>query len=145
VIGLGADAPFTINTIVAIVAGDDILATALASRGQRTVFAPTDTAFENLEALLNADYCLSIADLDTETIRTVVSYHVANGRRDAEEVIGSDRIRTLNGFLYQTMGTLTDAVGRDSNIIFTDVFADNGVIHAIDEVVLPFAPASACE
>ncbi len=143
--GLGEDAPFTINTIVDIVAGDIALATALSSRGQRTVFAPTDTAFANLETLLNEDFCLSIADLDTETIRTVVSYHVANGRRDAEEVVGSDRIRTLNGFLFQDMGILTDAIGRTSNIIFTDVFADNGVIHAIDEVVLPFAPASACE
>ncbi|MDX1380114.1 MAG: fasciclin domain-containing protein, partial [Xanthomonadales bacterium] len=78
--------------------------------------------------------------------RTVVGYHVANGRRDAAEVLASDQIRTITkNFLWQDMGVLTDNLGREANIVFTDVFADNGVIHVIDEVVLPFAPPSACE
>ncbi len=142
--GLGAEAPFTINTIVAVVAGDPVLANALSRRGQRTVFAPTDEAFGRLEATLNT-LCLSIGDLSTEQLRTVVTYHVANGRRDEGDVLSSDQIRTINGgFLWQSGGTLTDAVGRDSNIIFTDVFADNGVIHVIEDVVLPFVPPSAC-
>ncbi len=149
--GLGDEAPFTINTIVAIVGGDEVLANALTRRGQRTVFAPTDEAFVNLEATLNT-LCYTLfpgnefTQLSTEAVRTVVSYHVANGRREAEEVLASDQIRTINGgFLWQSGGTLTDAVGRDSNIIFTNVFADNGVIHVIDEVVLPFVPPSACD
>jgi len=138
------DAPFTINTIVAIVAGDPVLLDALTRRGQRTVFAPTDEAFDNLVTLLDT-LCLEITDLSTEQIRTVVSYHVANGRRDATAVLDSDQIRTINGgFLWQDMGLLTDNLGREAAIIATDVFADNGVIHVIDEVVLPFAPPSAC-
>ena len=143
---LNADpmAPFTINTIVNVVAGDPILTAALTRKGQRTVFAPTDQAFANLEALLNT-LCLSISDLPVDAIRTVVGYHVANGRRDAAEVLSSDQIRTITkNFLWQDMGVLTDNLGREANIIFTDVFADNGVIHVIDEVVLPFAPPSAC-
>lgn len=145
------EALFTINTIVAVVAGDDVLANALSRRGQRTVFAPTDEAFGNLEATLNT-LCYTLfpdngfTQLSTEAVRAVVTYHVANGRRDADEVLGSDQIRTINGgFLWQSGGTLTDAVGGESNIIFTNVFADNGVIHVIDEVVLPFVPPSACE
>ena len=109
-----------------------------------TVFAPTDEAFANLEATLNT-LCLSIGDLSMEQVRTVVSYHVLNGRRDSGEVLGSDQLRTINGgFLWQSGGTLTDAVGRDANIIYVDVEADNGIIHVIDEVVLPFVPPSNC-
>ncbi len=142
--GLGEDAPFTINTIVGVVAGDPALLDALTRRGQRTVFAPTDEAFANLEATLNT-LCLSIGDLSMEQVRTVVSYHVLNGRRDSGEVLGSDQLRTINGgFLWQSGGTLTDAVGRDANIIYVDVEADNGIIHVIDEVVLPFVPPSNC-
>ncbi|MDX1380134.1 MAG: fasciclin domain-containing protein, partial [Xanthomonadales bacterium] len=54
------EAPFTINTIVDVVAGDPVLTAALSRKGQRTVFAPTDEAFANLEALLNT-LCLSIS------------------------------------------------------------------------------------
>jgi uncharacterized surface protein with fasciclin (FAS1) repeats len=65
-------------------------------------------------------------------------YHVAQGNRDASSVISSYRIRTLQGgILYQSSGVLTDANARTSNIIFTDLFASNGVIHVIDAVVLP--------
>ncbi|NJN43779.1 MAG: hypothetical protein HC806_02910 [Anaerolineae bacterium] len=52
--------------------------------------------------------------------------------------MSSSRIRTLQGgILYQSGGVLTDAKGRTSNIIVTDIFASNGVIHVIDKVVLP--------
>ena len=53
------------------------------------------------------------------------------------------RIRMLGGgFLYKESGstTLVDNLGRSANIIVTDVKAANGVIHAIDAVVLPIAP-----
>jgi transforming growth factor-beta-induced protein len=46
------------------------------------------------------------------------------------------------GFLFKESGsaTLVDNLGRNANIIVTDVKAANGVIHAIDAVVLPAAP-----
>ena len=46
------------------------------------------------------------------------------------------------GFLYKEPGstTLVDNLGRNANIIATDVPAANGIIHAIDAVVLPVAP-----
>jgi transforming growth factor-beta-induced protein len=71
----------------------------------------------------------------------VLLYHVARGRRYAADVLESDRIRTLQrGFLFQDGGTLTDNLNRDANIIVTDVEVANGIIHAIDAVVLPYAP-----
>lgn len=44
------------------------------------------------------------------------------------------------GFLFQNGGTLTDNLNHDANIIVTDVQAANGIIHAIDAVLLPYAP-----
>jgi uncharacterized surface protein with fasciclin (FAS1) repeats len=44
------------------------------------------------------------------------------------------------GFLLQDWGVLTDNLGREATIIVTDVEAANGIIHAIDRVVLPSAP-----
>ncbi|NIV29099.1 MAG: hypothetical protein GWN58_06195, partial [Anaerolineae bacterium] len=41
------------------------------------------------------------------------------------------------GFLQQDGGVLTDRLGREASITQTDVEADNGIIHVIDNVVLP--------
>jgi len=45
------------------------------------------------------------------------------------------------GFLRQSGGVLTDNLGRESEIIVTDVEAANGVIQAINAVGFPYAPA----
>ena len=71
-------------------------------------------------------------------LTNILLYHVAKGRRYAEDVVASDQIRMLNGgFVWQSGGVLTDAQGGESTIIVTDVEASNGVIHAIDSVLLP--------
>jgi uncharacterized surface protein with fasciclin (FAS1) repeats len=122
--------------IAALQAADPAVLNSLASKGQYTVFAPTDAAFVALlgELNLTAGELLSDQDLVTQ----VLLYHVARGNRDASEVLGSSRIRTLEGgFLFQKNGVLTDANGRTANIIGVDNFASNGVIHVIDRVVLP--------
>lgn len=126
---------FTI-LVKAIQAADPAVLKTLDGRGQFTVFAPTDAAFASLldELGLTAEELLSNQALVTQ----VLLYHVARGNRDSAEVLASSRIRTLEGgFLYQSGGVLTDANGRTSNIIDTDIKASNGVIHVIDRVVLP--------
>ena len=122
-----------------VLAADPAVVSTLSDNSQETVFAPTDDAFAELD--LTSD---NIDDLDQATLTTVLLYHVAPGRRYAEDVVSGDRIRTLlkgkKGF-FQVNGTvLTDNLGRTSNIIVTDQEADNGVIHAIDSVLLPVAP-----
>ena len=116
--------------IAAVVAAD--LVDALSGNGQLTVFAPTDAAFAALD--LNAD---NIGDLDQATLTNILLYHVARGRRMAEDVVSSDQIRMLNS--QRTMISVTDegAFINDAQIIITDVPADNGIIHAINAVLLP--------
>lgn len=122
--------------IAALQAADPAVMETLSSKGQYTVFAPTDAAFGALldELGVTAGELLSNQALVTE----VLLYHVATGRRYAEDVVASDQIRMLNGGrVAQEGGVLTDANGRMSNIIAVDVEASNGVIHVIDRVLLP--------
>jgi uncharacterized surface protein with fasciclin (FAS1) repeats len=119
--------------IAAVLAADPVVLEVLSSKGQYTVFAPTDDAFAALGLDEN-----NIGDLDQAALTNILLYHVAPGERMAADVIESSRIRTLSkGFLMQDAGVLTDAQGGMANIILTDVPAGNGVIHVIDAVVLP--------
>lgn len=138
-IEVNSEGPFAgeFDTLIdAVLAADEVVLETLSSRGQYTVFAPTDDAFVALlgELGLTADELLS----DQELVTQVLLYHVARGERDAADVIGSDRIRMLSGgFLSQDGGVLTDNNDREANIVVTDVPASNGIIHVIDTVVLP--------
>lgn len=123
--------------VAAIEAADPAVKTTLDGKGQYTVFAPTNEAFLDLLDELG----VSAEDLlgDQELVTAVLLYHVAHGRRAADDIVSSDRIRTLNrGFLFQDGGVLTDNNGRQATIVGPNAaFADNGVIHVIDRVVLP--------
>jgi uncharacterized surface protein with fasciclin (FAS1) repeats len=141
-IAINSDGPYAgaFDTLIAaVLAADPAVLETLSGNGQYTVFAPTDDAFADLG--FDPD---NIGDLPQDALTQILLYHVAPGRRYAEDVIYSDRIRTLYkgkmGFLFQDSGVLTDNLGRNANIIVTDVEAANGIIHAIDAVVLPFAP-----
>jgi uncharacterized surface protein with fasciclin (FAS1) repeats len=122
--------------IAAVLAADPSIAERLNGRTRSTVFAPTDDAFEAAftELGLTAEQVLN----DKQLLSTVLLYHVVPGTRDAESVIDSSRLRTLQGsFIMQSEGVLTDALGREANIIVTDLRASNGIIHVIDNVILP--------
>ncbi len=116
---------------------------ALDGKGQFTVFAPTDAAFDDLaETALTLGYC-SLLDLPSDAVNEVLLYHVAPGRRDSSDVLSSEQINTLYGEkIGQEAAVLTDAVGRTADLVpgAIDIETDNGIIHAIDAVVLPYLP-----
>jgi len=122
--------------IAAVLAADPAVLARLTGKGQSTVFAPTDDAF--LALGLSPE---NVGTLPQDFLTDVLLYHVVTGRRDAATVLGSTRLRTLQGgILRQSGGVLTDNLGRMATIIATDVPASNGIIHAINAVVLPYAP-----
>jgi uncharacterized surface protein with fasciclin (FAS1) repeats len=113
---------------------------------QYTVFAPTDQAFLNLVAATGVSAETPFADIDAAlgagTVEAVVSYHVTNGRRAANSVlprVGSRTLETLLSgatFSVSPTGVIT-AVGNTANIVGADISASNGIIHVIDQVILP--------
>jgi transforming growth factor-beta-induced protein len=103
-----------------------------------TVFAPTNAAFGNLLTELGAG---GLNDIDSETLTATLTLHVIGGANVlAANLSDNLTVNTLGGELTANVtggATLTDANGRISNIIATDVQTANGVIHVIDKVVLP--------
>lgn len=118
--------------IAALMAADPAVLQKLAGNGQRTVFAPTDAAF----AAIGLDET-NIGTVPQDALTNILLYHVANGRRDAADVTSSTQIRMLNGQFTQISVVNGGAFINDAQIVGTDVFAANGVIHVIDSVLLP--------
>lgn len=133
------------STLVAAVKAADLVET-LNSDGPFTVFAPTNEAFSKLPAgtvenLLKAE--------NKGTLSSILTYHVVAGKFMAADVVkaikdnnGKFVITTVNGekltaHIMNEKVMLQDAKGNSSTIILTDVAASNGVIHAIDTVVMP--------
>ncbi|MEO0375098.1 MAG: fasciclin domain-containing protein [Cyanobacteria bacterium P01_A01_bin.17] len=108
------------------------LVDALKSEGPLTVFAPTNAAFAALpEGALDALLLPENRDLLTQ----VLQYHVVSG-----EVASSDletgSVTTLNGDLAVEVSPEGVAV-NDASVVQADVDASNGVVHAIDGVLIP--------
>ena len=125
--------------IAAVLAADPAVLQTLTGNGQHTVFAPTDSAFLKLGITAdNLDDLLADGTLTVKGLTDILLYHVAHGRRYSGDVLESEQIRMLNrSFVQQAGGVLTDNQDGMSTIIVTDVPAANGVIHAIDAVLIP--------
>jgi len=131
-----ASAAGDFTTLVAAVEAAGLVET-LQGDGPFTVFAPTDEAFATaLEDLgLTAEELLA----DTETLTSILTYHVVEGEVPAADVV------TLDGEEVPTVNGATVAIGvdgetvtvNDATVVATDIFATNGVIHVIDSVLLP--------
>jgi uncharacterized surface protein with fasciclin (FAS1) repeats len=104
-----------------------------------TVFAPTDQAFADL--VVELEGVNSLADIPTATLEATLNSHVVAGSNVLSTSLMNDMMVSTLGdsFTINTTGgaTFTDLNGRTGNIIVTDVQAANGVIHAIDKVILP--------
>lgn len=129
--------------------GSNLLHTLSAPSSDLTVFAPTDAAFGQLAQDLgfagNPANATAVTNfltgaLDAATLRTVLLYHVSAGTQLAADIAAQGSVTTLTGATITTdLPTLIDAEPDliDPSLIQTDVIATNGVIHAIDRVLLP--------
>jgi uncharacterized surface protein with fasciclin (FAS1) repeats len=123
------------NTLVTAVKAAGLVDT-LKSPGPFTVFAPTDEAFakvpkDQLDALLK----------DTAKLKTVLTYHVVEGKLMSTELAQHETLTAVSGgelkidnkrwHLHRNMKV------NGANIIKPDLVVDNGVCHAIDAVLMP--------
>ncbi|AUP81518.1 adhesin [Flavivirga eckloniae] len=106
-----------------------------------TVFAPTNAAFTDLLTELGA---ATLDDIDEPTLKATLDLHAVAGANVLAASLTDDMtVTTLGGDITANVtggATLTDANGRVSEIIVTNVQAANGVIHVINKVVLPELP-----
>ena len=132
-------------TLVEAVTAADLAGT-LNGAGPFTVFAPTNAAFDKIP---EADLQALLQPEQREALQGVLTYHVVPGRIMAADIAsqaeaggGEVELTTVEGgvlTLSESNGqwVITDENGNTSTIAMADVAASNGVIHAIDTVVMP--------
>lgn len=107
------------------------LSDALAQPGPFTVFAPTEAAFAALPQSV-VDALLA----NPEALATVLRYHVAQGRHTAVE-LRTVQPSTIDGRLLTVTMQADGQAVNGALMTATDIAAGNGIIHAIDRILLP--------
>ncbi|MEM8488801.1 MAG: fasciclin domain-containing protein [Bacteroidota bacterium] len=123
----------TFNTLAAALGEADLVKT-LKGKGPFTVFAPTDEAFAKLpkgtvESLLKPE--------NRDQLVSILTYHVVKDRVRAEEVAGLRSAGTVNGQRVEIAIEDGQLFLDNARVTATDIRASNGIIHVIDEVLIP--------
>jgi len=118
------------NTLVAAVKAAGLVNT-LKGNGPFTVFAPTDAAFAKIPA-----EALNALLANKQALRKVLLYHVVSGRVTANDVVKLSSAPTAQGSSVM-INALNGVRINNSNVIQADIMTSNGIIHAIDTVLMP--------
>ncbi len=118
------------STLVTAVKAAGLVET-LSGKGPFTVFAPTNDAFAKLPPG-TVDGLLK----DPAKLRAILTYHVLPGQVKAADVKPGSA-KTANGASLMVKAEGGGVMVDNAKVIMTDVMATNGVIHAIDSVILP--------
>lgn len=108
------------------------LVNALSGKTKLTVFAPTNAAFakvpkKTLNELLE----------NKAALRKVLLYHVVAGEVPASKVVTLTSAKTLEGAKVTFSVKGKSAYVNDAKVVKADIGTSNGVIHAIDSVLIP--------
>ena len=121
------------KTLAAALQAADLI-DALKGKGPFTVLAPTDEAFAKLpkgtvQTLLKPENKQQLID--------VLTYHVVKGNVPAAKVVKLSGAKSLNGQQIDIKVKNGKVSVDAANVVATDIMCDNGVIHVIDQVILP--------
>ena len=131
----------TFGTLLAAVTAADLAGT-LSGEGPFTVFAPTDEAFNKLPegtvaSLLKPENKQQLVD--------VLTYHVVPGRVYAVDALRAKKAKTVQGGSVEIAASGSGARVNNATLLATDIDAANGVIHVIDNVLLPSMKQVSCK
>lgn len=120
------------NTLAAALQAADLV-DALQGDGPFTVFAPTDEAFAalpagTLEKLLKPE--------NKDLLQTILLHHVVSGQINSAAVVQTSGAMSLAGQRL-TVEVGEGVVVDGSNVVKTDIACSNGIIHVIDQVIIP--------
>src|SRR6056297_1863002 len=128
-----ASAAGQFETLVAAVQAAGLVDT-LKGEGPFTVFAPTDAAFAALpegtvESLLLPE--------NRDQLVSILTYHVVPGKVTSGDVVKLDSAATVNGQSVAIDASGGKVTVDGATVTAVDIAASNGVIHVIDQVILP--------
>lgn len=121
------------NTLVAALEAADLVET-LRGEGPFTVFAPTDEAFAKLpegtvEKLLKPE--------NKGKLQSILTYHVVAGKVMSSDAAQLSSAKTVNGQSFSIRNTGSGLMIDNATVTKADIMTSNGVIHVIDQVILP--------
>lgn len=123
----------SLSTLATAVEAADLEAT-LQSEGPYTVFAPTNEAFENLpEGVFNE----LLKPENKEQLVAVLTYHVIPGEVMSDDVTKTMKAKTIQGSSASVKSNGESVMIENAEVVKADMDASNGVVHVIDEVILP--------
>ena len=121
------------NTLIAAAKAAG-LAGALSGNDQLTVFAPTDDAFAKLDQNLLASL---LQPENKDKLAAILTYHVVPGRVSASAAYGLNEATPLQGQRLNLDFRGEKPMVNQAQVVASDIQCSNGVIHVIDEVLLP--------
>ena len=121
------------KTLVAAVTAADLVST-LTSEGPFTVFAPLDEAFAELpegtvETLVKPE--------NKQQLTSILTYHVLAGKIMSTDLSDGMKATTVNGEEVTVHLKEGKVFINDAQVVLADVETDNGVIHAVNKVIMP--------
>jgi transforming growth factor-beta-induced protein len=131
VVGIALDNS-NFSTLVQAVVKAGLVET-LNTGGPFTVFAPTNEAFQKLFTALKVT---GISDLTAEQLTPILLYHVVAGN-NVSSGLANGNIPSLQGSAIKVNVGKAVVLNNTTNVSLADVQGTNGVIHVIDEVLLP--------
>jgi uncharacterized surface protein with fasciclin (FAS1) repeats len=121
------------KTLVAAVTAAELVET-LSGEGPFTVFAPLDDAF----AALPAGTVDSLVQPENKaTLQGILTYHVVAGKVLSTDLTDGMKATTVNGAEITIHLKDGKVLINDAEVVVADVETDNGVIHAINKVIMP--------
>eukprot|EP00241_Pyramimonas_parkeae_P006719 CAMPEP_0114237914 /NCGR_PEP_ID=MMETSP0058-20121206/7646_1 /TAXON_ID=36894 /ORGANISM="Pyramimonas parkeae, CCMP726" /LENGTH=332 /DNA_ID=CAMNT_0001349991 /DNA_START=27 /DNA_END=1025 /DNA_ORIENTATION=+ len=112
------------------------LSAALASEGPFTVFAPTNAAFDKFceERQLSK---VQLLELLEEQLPEIIKYHVVAGESIFAEDLAPGELESVQGAAIDITQGKKNLKVDGAGLVGTDLKVANGVIHAVDEVLVP--------
>lgn len=108
------------------------LKSTLSEEGPYTVFAPNDSAFSKLPPGK-----MDKLFREPVKLKEVLSYHVVSGKLMASDAAKLTSAITLQGQHLNIAFKDNTLMVNDAKVVKSDIIAENGVIHVIDQVLIP--------
>jgi uncharacterized surface protein with fasciclin (FAS1) repeats len=121
------------ETLVAAVTAAELVDT-LNGEGPFTVFAPVDAAFA---ALPEGTVASLILPENKEKLQSILTYHVVAGKVLSSDLSDGMEATTVNGASLTIRLEDGKVFVNDAEVVIADVLTDNGVVHAINKVLIP--------
>ncbi|MCF8379103.1 MAG: fasciclin domain-containing protein [Bacteroidales bacterium] len=132
IVDLAISTDFLSTLVAAVIAGD--LVETLKGDGPFTVFAPTNDAFAalpegTLESLLKPE--------NKDKLVQILTYHVVAGKVMSTDLSDGMKAKTVQGKNINVKISDKGVMINQAKVTVADIVASNGVVHVIDQVILP--------